>query len=100
MHSKRRDFIKQEIYLRILFYNFSKRIIEKIKIKIINKKHQYQLNFTRVFHIIKTYIIKIKSGIEPPDIEPIIEKEIEPIRFGRSSPRNVRIQKFVSFIYR
>lgn len=100
MHSKRRDFIKQEIYLRILFYNFSKRIIEKIKIKIINKKHQYQLNFTRAFRIIKTYLIKIKSGLEPPDVEPILKKEIEPIRPGRSSHRKVRVQTFVYFIYR
>lgn len=101
-HSKRRDFIKQEIFLRILFYNFSERIIRKIKPKKNrkNRKYVYQVNFTRAFHIIKKYLKKIKSGTEPPDIESIIEKEIEPIRFGRSSPRKVRNQTFVFFIYR
>ena len=99
-HSKRRDFIKQEIYLRILFYNFSERIIRKRTIKFSDKKYLYQLNFTRAFHIIKIYLIKIKSGFKPPDVESIIEKEIEPVRFGRSSPRNVRNQTPVFFIYR
>ena len=101
-HSKRRDFIKQEIFLRILFYNFSERIIRIIK-PINNKKNRkygYQVNFTRAFHIIKAYLKKIKSGCEPPNIESIIEKEIEPIRPGRSSPRKVRVQTFVYFIYR
>ena len=101
-HSKRRDFIKQEIFLRILFYNFSERIIRIIKPRNNkkNRKYGYQVNFTRAFHIIKAYLKKIKSGCEPPNIESIIEKEIEPIRLGRSSPRKVRVQTFVYFIYR
>lgn len=101
LHSKRRDFIRQEIYIRILFFNLSSRIISKINPKYnVKRKHVYQINFTRAFHLIKQILIKIKSGIKPPDIESIIEKEIEPIRFGRSSPRNVRPQTLVSFVYR
>ena len=43
---------------------------------------------------------KIKSGIKPPNIESIIEKEIEPVRPDRSSHRKVRHQTPVFFIYR
>jgi len=99
-HSKRRDFIKQEIFIRILFYNFSERIMRCIHPKYKKRIHVYQINFTRAFHMIKTYLKKIKSGIMPPDIESIIEKEIEPVRPGRSSPRNVRNQMPKFFIYR
>lgn len=99
-HSKRRDLIKQEILIRILFYNFSERIIQNIKPKQKKRKHKYQINFTRAFHLIRSVLSKIKSGIKPPNIESIIEKEIEPVRLDRSSTRKVRNQAPVFFIYR
>lgn len=99
-HCKKRDLIKQEIFIRILFYNFSERIIQNIKTKHKKRKYNYQINFTRAFHLIKNFLRKIKSGIKPPSIESIIEKEIEPVRPDRSSPRKVRNQMPVFFIYR
>lgn len=96
-HCKRRDLIKQEILIRILFYNFSERIVQNIKPKHRKRKHIYQINFTRAFHLIKSFLRKIKSGIKPPDIESIIEKEIEPVRLDRSSHRKVRNQMPVFF---
>lgn len=99
-HSKRRDLIKQEILIKILFYNFSERVIQNIKPKQKKRKYKYQLNFTRAFHLIRFVLNKIKSGIKPPNIESIIEKEIEPVRPDRSSHRKVRHQTPVFFIYR
>lgn len=54
-HSKKHNSIKQEIYARLLFYNFFERIIRKTRPKISKhkSKYEYQINFIRAFHIIR-----------------------------------------------
>lgn len=101
-HAKNRESIKQEIYAKLLFYNFSERIIQKVKPKSSKKerKYTYAVNSTRAFHNIRLYLKQKRGGKKPPDIESIIANEIEPIRPGRSDPRKVRKQSPVSFMYR
>lgn len=98
LHSKKRELIKQEIYARLLLYNFSQRIIQKIKIKEQNRKYTYQVNFTRAFHIVREFLRK-KSGY-PLDIELLIAKEILPIRPNRSNNRHLKHKEVVCFNYR
>ena len=98
LHSKKRELIKQEIYARILIYNFSQRIVQKIKIKKQNTKYKYQVNFTRAFHIVREYLRK-KSG-KPLNVESLIAKEILPIRPNRSNIRNHKHKGVVCFNYR
>lgn len=98
LHSKKRKLIQQEIYARLLLYNFSQRIIDKVKISEKYKhKYEYQINFTRAFHIIRTFLKK--KGGDPP-LEHLIAKEILPIRPGRSDSRKVRSRTVVCFNYR
>ena len=101
-HAKRRESIKQEIYAKLLFYNFSERIIRKVKPRLSKKerKYVYAINSTRAFHNIRTYLKRKRGGQKPPDIETLIVNDIEPIRPGRSDPRKVRKQSPVHFIYR
>lgn len=101
-HSKKHNSIKQEIYARLLFYNFSERMMRQVKPKKSKRKriYSYQINFTRAFHNIREFLKYKKGGKHPPDIESIIAKEIEPIRPGRSSPRNIRCRPAEYFIYR
>lgn len=101
-HAKNRESIKQEIYAKLLFYNFSERIIRKMKPRLSKKerKYAYAINSTRAFHNIRIYLKKLKGGQKPPDIETIIANDIEPIRPGRSDHRKVRKQSPVYFIYR
>ena len=102
LHCKRRDFIKQEIWARLVMFNISMIIIDeasKLKINKANRKHEYQINISRAIHLICGSITKRKGGV-PPDLIELIAKEILPIRPGRSSIRNVKSQSFVSFNYR
>lgn len=101
-HAKNRESIKQEIYARLLFYNFSERIIRKVKPKVPKKsrKYLYAINSTRAFHNIRIFLKRKRGGQRPPDIESIIANEIEPVRPGRSDPRKVRQQSPVCFFYR
>ena len=57
-HSKKHNSIKQEIYARLLFYNFSERIMRQIKPKESKngRKYIYQINFTRAFHNIRAFL--------------------------------------------
>jgi len=98
LHSKKRESIKQEIYARLLLYNFSQRIIQKIKIKKRKRKHTYQVNFTRAFHIVREFLRK-KSG-KPLPVESLIAKEILPIRPNRSNIRDLKHKGVVCFNYR
>lgn len=98
LHSKKRELIKQEIYARILIYNFSQRIIQNTSIKKRNTKYLYQINFTRAFHIVRKFLRK-KSGI-PLDVESLIAKELLPIRPNRSNNRNLKRKDVVCFNYR
>ena len=101
-HAKNRNSIKQEIYAKLLFYNFSERIIRKVKPRLPRKerKYAYAINSTRAFHNIRIYLKRKRGSKRPPDIETIIANDIEPIRTGRSDPRKVRKQSPVHFIYR
>lgn len=99
-HSKKRKLIKQEIYARLLLYNFCQRIVQDIKIpKKDKQKYVYQINFTESFHIIRTFLRKKKGGKNPP-VENLIVKYILPIRPGRKDARHVSPKKVVCFNYR
>ena len=98
LHSKKRELIKQEIYARLILYNFYQRIIQKIKVKKKNTKYQYQVNFTRAFHIIREFLRK-KSG-NPLNLEVLIANEILPIRPNRSNIRDLKQKNVVCFNYR
>lgn len=101
-HAKNRNSIKQEIYAKLLFYNFSEKLIRNIKPRKPKKEriHIYAINSTRAFHNIRIFLKLKRGGKRPPDIESIIANEIEPVRPGRSDPRKVRKQAPVHFIYR
>ena len=98
LHSKKRELIKQEIYARLILYNFSQRVIQKIKLKKQKTKYEYQVNFTRAFHIIREFLRK-KSG-NPLNPEVLIANEILPIRPNRSNIRNLKPKNVVCFNYR
>lgn len=102
LHSKRRDFIKQEIWARMIMFNISMIIIEeayKLKFKKKDRKYEYKINIVRAIHLIRDSITKRKGGA-PPNLLELIAKEILPVRPNRSYKRRVKTQSFVSFGYR
>ena len=82
LHSKKRELIKQEIFARLILYNFSQRVIQKIQLKKQKRKYIYQVNFTRAFHIIREFLRK-KSG-KPLHVESLIAKENKCFSFALS----------------
>lgn len=99
-HSKKTDYIQQEIWARLILYNFCEIITTKVIVKQnADLKHTYQLNYTRALHIC-CYFLSIPKEKAPPDVEYLIGHELLPVRPGRSDPRKVKPQSAISFLYR
>lgn len=98
-HSKKSEYVKQEIFARLTLYNFCETITTKVVVKQSKKSKVYQVNFTLAIYICREYL-KSKRSLSPPEIELLIQKNTLPVRPGRKDPRKVKPQKLVSFLYR
>ncbi len=98
-HSRKADYIKQEIWARMVLYNFCETITTQVSIEKKDTKYDYQLNYTVAIYICR-YFLSIKPDRTPPDVENLISKELLPVRPGRHDPRKVKPQSTVSFLYR
>ena len=98
-HSKKREHITQEVFARIIMYNFAEMITSHVVISQENTKHIYQVNFTVAIHICR-HFLRLWSNAPPPDVEALIRKNILPVRPGRTDKRTIRPKAAVSFLYR
>lgn len=98
-HSKQANSICQEIYSRIIMYNFSMLITIGIKIPEKGQKYHQQVNFSRAVRICVAFFKQTGNG-PPIDIESTIAKFLLPIRPNRSRPRDAVSACVVSFNYR
>lgn len=99
-HSKKMDYLIQEIWSRMILYNFCEIITCAVVVaKNENRKHTYQLNYTRAMYICH-HFLSIKKEKALPDVEYLIGHELLPVRTGRSDPRKVKPQSAISFLYR
>lgn len=96
-HSKKVEFILQEIFSSLIMYNFSELITSHVVIEKGTRKYEYKVNFSVAVHICREFLLKENI---PPDIELLIAKYITPIRPGRSRPREMKVKQAISFMYR
>lgn len=96
-HSKKVEFIYQEIYAKLIMYNFTELITSHVIVHKLNTKYVYKANFTVAVHLCRQLFL---GNISPPDLETLIRKNVSPIRPGRSRPRNSTTKYAVSFLYR
>ena len=97
LHAKKRNFIRQEIFARLIMYNFCSMVIAQIVIKQKSTKHYYQANFTMAVQVCKLFL---RGKAPPGKVETLIQKHILPIRENRANARNISAKTFVSFTYR
>lgn len=98
-HSKKVDYITQEVFARLIMYNFCEIITLQVIIKQKSTKHGYQVNFTVAIQICR-HFFRCFGNIRPPNVEALIQKNVLPIRKGRKDPRKIRYRTAVSFNYR
>lgn len=93
-HSKKLEFIIQEIYARLIIYNFSMEIAQVVALSAPLKQF-YQLNFTQAIGICKRFFLD-----QTVNVEILIRRYLLPIRQNRNDQRNITKKKFVVFLYR
>lgn len=98
-HARKVNYIKQEVFARLLLYNYCELITTHIVQQMQNKDKTKQVNFTIAIYICREYL-RPKRNLSPPDVIKLIEKHILPVRPGRKDPRKVKPQASVSFLYR
>ncbi len=77
-HSKKVEYITQEVFARLVMYNFCEMITLNVIIKQKSTKHGYQVNFTVAIQICR-HFLRIRSNVHPPDVEALIQKNVLPV---------------------
>jgi hypothetical protein len=97
--SKKVIYIEQEIWARLILFNFCAIITAHVVIVKNDTKHVYQVNFAMAMKICH-HFIRIREYKPPPDVERLIGNFTLPIRLGRNFARLHRFQTPFSFCYR
>lgn len=98
LHSKKVACIKQEIYAKIIMYNFTEMITSHVITKNKKKKYTYKANFTIATHMCRMFF---RNKASPPEVEAIIARETVPIRPGRARPRFMKnTRTYICFSYK
>jgi len=98
-HSKKVEYIIQEIWARLILFDFCAIITAHVVITQGDTKHIYQVNFAMAMKICH-HFIRIRGKDPPPDVEALIGSYTLPIRLGRTFARQHRFQPPASFCYR
>ena len=96
-HAKKVENITQEIFARLIMYNFSELITSHVVIRKFNRKHPCKANFSVAVQVCRQFLL---GNISPPDVEATICRNVSVIRTGRSNPRNMIVKHAISFLYR
>ena len=96
-HAKKVEYIYQEVFARMIMYNFTELITSTVIIQKTDVKYAYKANFTVAVHVCRQFFL---DNVSPPDVEALIRRHVSPIRPGRSRPRKMTVKHTVCFIYR
>lgn len=99
LHSKKDEFVRQEIFAKLTMYNFCERIIAAAVVtQDDGRKYKYQVNYTQAMHVCLDFFRCHDDYYF--DVYGLITKYILPIRPGRKDKRKLQTKGFVFFLYR
>ena len=102
-HAKKVEYVKQEIFAKLIMYNFSEIIASQASISKNKKrkyKHSYKLNYSMAAKICHKFL-KFQAHTPPPDVIGWIERDLSVCKQEiRNFTRNLRGIGAVSFFYR
>lgn len=98
-HSRKYEYIVQEVWARAILYNFCSEIAMGVEVPKKNTKHVYQINYSEAIKTCRTFL-RIHDGITTLDVEGLIAQNTEAVRPGRTFARQPRFKFPISFCYR
>ena len=96
IHSLKRTFLIQEIYAKLILYNFSAfiaSVVEVVEKK--TEKHLYRINHSQTQKLCLRFL---RGTVK--DVKTLISRYLESVRLGRRFERNLRRQAADSLAYR
>lgn len=99
-HSRKKQLVLQEIYAKLILYNFSEAITRGVAFQKANRKLVYKINFSLAIFLCVEYLRQCKQGLPLMDMESLLSKHLIPVRPGRSSPRYKKARTAITFMYR
>ena len=96
-HAKKVEHIYQEVFARLIMYDFTELVTSPVIIQKADCKYAYKANFSVAVHVCRQFFL---GNVSPPDVEALIRKHVSPVRPGRSRPRKMTAKRAVCFIYR
>lgn len=98
-HSKKYEYIEQEVWARAILYNFCSEIYMQVEIDKKDTKLTYQINYTIAQKTCREFL-RQHNAVDEIDVEGLIAQNIEAIRHDRTFARQQRFQLPMSFCYR
>ncbi len=98
-HTKKADCIVQEIYARLIMYNFSMLVAGRIPVPGKERRHGCLVNFSQTIRICMAFF-RLRNNSPPFDLETILPRFLLPERKGRAYTRTVYPQGAKAFNYR
>ena len=99
-HSRKKQLVLQEIYAKLILYNFSEAVTGGIVLQKRKGKMQYSINFTTAISLCVEFIRRNSNREALFELDDLISRHLVPVRPGRSSPRYIRARTATSFLYR
>ena len=98
-HSRKKDLVIQEIYAKLILYNFCELITGAIVVEKKNRKYSYRINFSIAIAVC-TEFLRRSCASPPIDVVALIGRELIAVRPSRSNPRYLRARTATTFQYR
>lgn len=100
-HAYKPEYIKQEIWAKLITYNITEILINHTVVEEKERKHEYKVNFSVAAHICRVFL-RLVTEKDSIDVMSLLEKELIPIRNERQYPRlkTAHFRKPRYFIYR
>ena len=100
-HAYKPEYIKQEIWAKLIAYNITETLTNHAIIEKGNTKYEYKVNFSMAAHICRVFL-RPNTEKDSIDVMSLLTKELIPIRNDRQYPRlqTAHFRKPRYFIYR
>lgn len=98
-HSKKVEAIEMEIWARLILYNCTMEVTNRLEKRKTESKYSCKINITNALHICLRFL-RLCEENKSENADQLIAKELLPIRPDRSSPRKIAIQRPRRFQYR
>ena len=100
-HAYKPEYIKQEIWAKLIAYNITETLINHTVVKHGTTKHEYKVNFSVAAHICRVFL-RLTTEKDSIDVMNLLCKELIPIRNERQYKRlkTAHFRKPRYFIYR